>query len=79
MLNKFYLKSRKIHRFLAVFAVVFGLLMSVTGAVLKYGLPSQRQARILHNAMSPLFTLLLLGMIITGLFIFLFPYLKKKS
>lgn len=85
-MTKLYLWSKKIHR-LSILAVSFlSLIMAVTGLLLKYSLFAATHLkfinpgliRYLHNQLSPLFALTLLAMILTGGFMYLFPWLNQK-
>ena len=63
-----------------------GLIMAVTGLLLKYSLFASTYlkfinlglVRYLHNQLSPLFALVLFAMILTGGFMYLFPWLNQK-
>jgi len=61
---------------------VLGFLMGATGYMMHEGvyllLPAV-QIRALHNNFSVIFTIILGIMTITGLYLFLFPYLKVKQ
>lgn len=81
---KLYLWARKIHRFLAIIIVVLSLIMGSTGMVMKYPFLSGTfsfinpdAARTLHNNLSSYFAIVLFLMAITGLIMFLQPYLLK--
>ncbi|MEK7597208.1 MAG: hypothetical protein AAB441_01025 [Patescibacteria group bacterium] len=80
-----YVSSRKIHRFLVLIISVIGLLMAGTGTLLKYTFISKKLTfidlgliRSFHNNLSPYFVVVFLGMLITGLAMYLFPMLKNK-
>lgn len=80
-----YLLAKKIHRFLVIIISVIGLLMAGTGTLLKYTFISKKLTfidlgliRSFHNNLSPYFVVVFLGMLITGLVMYLFPMLKNK-
>ena len=80
-----YILSRKIHRILVLMISVIGLLMAVTGIFLKYTFISEKLTfidlgliRFLHNNLSPYFVIVFLGMLITGLMMYIFPFIIKK-
>ena len=80
-----YLLAKKIHRFLVIIISVIGLLMAGTGTLLKYTFISKKLTfidlgliRSFHNNLSPYFAVVFLGMLITGLVMYLFPMLKNK-
>ncbi len=80
-----YLLAKKIHRFLVIIISVIGLLMAGTGTLLKYTFISKKLTfidlgliRSFHNNLSPYFVVVFLGMLITGLAMYLFPMLKNK-
>jgi len=76
-----YLWSKKIHRYLVLIMFVLGLLMSSTGYMMHeniYLLPSS-QIRLLHDNFSILFVIILFIMTITGIYLFIFPYLTMKQ
>ena len=80
-----FLLSKKIHRFLVIIIATIGVLMAGTGILLKYTIISKKLTfidlgliRSLHNNLSPYFAVVFLGMLITGLVMYLFPMLKNK-
>ena len=80
-----FLLSKKIHRFLVIIIATIGVLMAGTGILLKYTIISKKLTfidlgliRSLHNNLSPYFAVVFLGMLITGLIMYLFPMLKNK-
>jgi hypothetical protein len=86
MTTKLYILSRKIHRILVMIISVIGILMAITGVILKYPFISKNLSfldlgliRYLHNNLSPYFTIVFLLMSITGIFMYLFPLLKKSN
>lgn len=73
--------SRKIHRFLVLLMVIIGFFMMSTGLTMKYPEISPfnpKQARILHNALSNYFALILAVMMLTGLIMYITPWLLKR-
>lgn len=80
-----YTFSRKIHRILVLIIMVLGLTMAVTGMLLKYTWITSdyltgidlTQVRSLHNALSTYFGIVLVLMIITGIWMYFYPPLKK--
>ena len=85
MSTNLYLLAKKIHRLLVLIIAVIGVLMAGTGILLKYTFISKKLIfidlgliRSLHNNLSPYFAVVFLGMLITGLVMYLFPMLKNK-
>lgn len=82
-MTKYYLISKKIHRILVLIITVLSLLMALTGLMLKYpafnlNLINLGLVRYLHNQLSPLFGIVLTLMIITGVWMYLYPELQKR-
>jgi len=80
-----YLLAKKIHRMIVLIIIVVGLLMAGTGTLLKYSFVSEKLTfidlgliRFLHNNLSPVFSIVFLGMLITGFIMYLFPMLRNK-
>ncbi len=79
MLNKLYLWSRKLHRVFLFAVVVLTLLMGVTGLFMKYTSFAKSVGvnpgliRYLHNQMSGYFTIVLVIMMLTGIFMYVSP------
>jgi len=79
--------ARKIHRYLVILISVIGLVMMVTGYKMKQAtegvvvLPfiDYHAARVLHNQLSTLFAVILGIMMLTGIFLFLYPWIIKLS
>jgi hypothetical protein len=73
--------ARKIHRFFVLIIVILGFPMSITGAVMKYPqlfpFMDYSLARQTHNTISGLFSPVLAIMSVTGLFMYLYPFLIK--
>ncbi|VVA44469.1 conserved hypothetical protein [Candidatus Roizmanbacteria bacterium] len=85
MSTSLYLLAKKIHRLLVLIIAVIGVLMAVTGTLLKYTLISKKLTfidlglmRSLHNNLSPYFAVVFLGMLITGLIMYLYLLIPKK-
>ncbi len=80
MESKIYYWARKIHRLLVLFMSLLGLLMGVSGTMLKFQIgPNLDLARYVHNQLSTLLFAGLLVMIVTGLLMYLFPLLLKSK
>lgn len=84
-LIKLVVLSRKIHRLLVFFIVGIGLVMMTTGITLERAgegesfLPflNASFARNIHNKFSILFALILFMMMLTGLTLYLYPWIQK--
>jgi hypothetical protein len=75
----FYLFARKIHRLLALFILITGLIMVITGLSMytgNYVSFDPLAVRILHRQLSIVFASILGFMATTGLYLFIFPYLR---
>ena len=84
--TKLYIWSRQIHKLLIFVMTFLTLLMTFTGLLLKYSnivntLPfiNLTLMRYLHNNLSPFFAVVLILMLITGLYMYVYPTLKKSS
>ena len=85
-MTKLYLWSRQLHRILVLIITALGLIMALTGFLLKYSSFAASHlkfinlglVRYLHNQLSPFFGLVLILMVLTGLFMYLFPWLNQK-
>ena len=81
---KLYLLSKKIHRVLVIAISLMILFMEITGFFLKYSSVANifsvdlRLARYLHNSLSPFFSIILVLMALSGIIMYLFPFLRKK-
>lgn len=80
-----YILSRKIHRILVLIISVIGILMAITGILLKYTFIATKLTfidlgliRFIHNNLSPFFAVVFLGMLITGLIMYIFPLIRKN-
>jgi len=74
--------ARRIHRILLLVIVIIGLIMMITGATMKYPflMPIDPiQARIIHNSVSTVFSFVFLGMMLTGLVMYITPWIVKRS
>lgn len=80
-LMKLNIIARKIHRILVVATVLLGLSMMTTGSLLKFPLFTLDyiMVRSVHNNLSTFFSAALFMMMVTGLFMYLFPYLNKQG
>lgn len=79
---KVYLWCKKIHRYLVLIMAVLGILMGGSGYMMHentYVLLTASQIRTLHNNFSVTFAIVLGIMTLTGLYLFIFPYLKTKQ
>ena len=77
-----YLWCKKIHRYLVLAIATLGVLMGGTGYMMHentYILLPAAQIRTLHNNFSIVFAIVLGVMTLTGLYMFVFPYLKVKQ
>lgn len=86
MMTNLYILSRKFHRILVLIISVVGLLIAITGTLLKYTFIATKFTfidlsliRYIHNNLSPYFTIAFLGMIITGIFMYIFTFPKNKK
>lgn len=82
---KIYLLAKIIHRlflYLTSFLIIF---MSITGLLLKYSFFSRLPfldlvlVRILHNDFSIYFVISLSIMMLTGIYMYLFPHLRARN
>lgn len=80
-----FLLSKKIHRFLVFIIAIIGIIMAGTGILLKYtfivtklSFIDLRLIRFMHNNLSPVFTIVFLVMLVTGLLMYLFSSLRDK-
>jgi hypothetical protein len=84
-MTKLYLFSKSIHRYLVLIVSTLTILMAGTGIMLKYlFLPmalgfDPGTVRYIHNQLSVLFTIALVLMMLTGIIMYIFPLLKKKT
>jgi uncharacterized membrane protein YozB (DUF420 family) len=83
---KYFLISKKIHRFLVVIVTSLILIMAFTGLFLKYPYVSSvfyfldlGMIRYVHNQLSPWLTVFLLLMMITGVIMYLALWPKKNK
>ncbi len=81
-MTKLYLLAKKIHRFLVLIITAITVIMAWTGVMIKYSWTpfgaSLAKARYIHNQLSVIFTLTLLLMAVTGIAMYLLPYLIKR-
>ena len=78
--------ARRIHRLCVLVVIILGLIMMVTGLTMKYAFIARAfpfidpsYARYLHSTASQYFALILLIMMVTGGYMFLYPYLLKRK
>ena len=86
MMIKLYVLSKQIHRLLVFAITILLVVMSFTGILLKYSFIADKFSfidsgyiRYLHNSVSPYFSIVLFLMLITGLYMYLFPILRKRT
>ncbi len=70
--------SRKFHRLCVSLIVIFGVVMMVTGTMMKFGLDTTGSARLLHNLLSPVFAFIFVIMMLTGLVMYIQPWVIKR-
>ncbi len=76
--------AREIHKMFAIATFILGSAMTLTGLILKFPQLSKLPfidpsfSRFLHNALSPFFAVALILMMVTGVFMYVFPWLLKK-
>ncbi|NTU73303.1 hypothetical protein HGB07_03995 [Candidatus Roizmanbacteria bacterium] len=83
----FYLWSKKIHRVLMFVISITTIIMGTTGILLKYSFVTTKflpfidlgAMRYVHNNVSPLFTILLVTMAVTGIYMYFYPILQKRA
>ncbi len=85
-LAKLFTWSKTIHRQSMWGMIILGLTMGITGSMLKYPIASSsipgvslRLVRYLHNQVSPFFGLLLFVMMVTGIYMYWFPWYTKRQ
>lgn len=72
--------TKKIHRIFVAAVILLGTIMAATGIVLKYVGDSLGVVRYIHGNMSPYFTALLMVMMATGAYMYIYPwYLRRKT
>ncbi|MEW6611011.1 MAG: hypothetical protein AB1352_05345 [Patescibacteria group bacterium] len=82
-----YLATKKIHRLLVLVISLFILIMAGTGVLLKYSIFVANNLRFidlgmiryLHNQLSPWFALILFSMALTGLYMYFYPFMRRKK
>jgi uncharacterized iron-regulated membrane protein len=80
-----YLTFRKLHRVLVLVICIATLVMMGTGVVLKYPqitniIPvSLSSVRTLHNTASPLFSIVLFLMMLSGVVMYFYPIIVKRK
>jgi len=77
-----FLLSKKIHRLLVILIILLGIIMTITGYMIKVRLYfpfDPRAIRMIHSTISLYFAGVLGAMSLTGLYMYLFPYLGKKQ
>lgn len=80
-----YLLSKKIHRLLVVLISFSIILMTATGLMMKYPritnvIPFNLvSVRTLHNLASPIFSIILVLMMVTGIIMYFYPVLTNRK
>jgi hypothetical protein len=75
-----YMNMRKLHRFFVLIIIALGLLMAITGIMIKYMLFDAGMARYIHNNISVIFTAVLIIMTCSGAFMYSYPiYTRRKQ
>lgn len=90
-LQKLFALSKSIHRKLVLLMIPIGSIQAFTGVILKYELFFRKTffldtvvVRSLHSSLSVYFTMILTGMMLTGSYVYIYPWfarqrLKKKE
>jgi hypothetical protein len=85
-LGKLAVYARKLHRILVLFISVLSLIMIATGLTLRGGDEAGEKPFInynvawsVHGAVSVFFAIVLGLMLITGLYLYLYPWIQKLS
>ncbi len=92
-MNDLYLLCRKIHRFSIFLVIPLGLTMMASGLLLKQSLENEPNEflagyltpdlliwiRLIHRSLSTPFAIILAVMMLTGGFMYLFPWLNRKT
>ncbi|MFA6391660.1 MAG: PepSY domain-containing protein [Patescibacteria group bacterium] len=86
-MNNLYLFSKKIHRYLVIIIMSLGLLMTISGSLLKFPKIASEYLtfinmgliRYLHNQLSTYFGIVLFLMILTGAWMYFYPMWKQKK
>jgi polyferredoxin len=80
-LSKLAVYARKSHRFFVILVILLGLVMMITGSAMKYPdlvpFVDPFAARRFHGLISTFFSLVLFVMILTGGFMYIYPWLIK--
>ncbi len=80
---KLYLLAKKIHRFLVLIITAIMAIIIWTGMMMKYSWApfgmNLAKARYVHNQLSVIFTIVLALMAITGVAMYLVPFLIKRK
>jgi uncharacterized iron-regulated membrane protein len=79
--------SRKIHRYLVIIIISLGLLMTISGSLMKYPKIASEYItfinmgyiRYLHNQLSTYFGIVLFLMTLTGAWMYFYPIWKQKK
>jgi hypothetical protein len=77
-----FLLSKKIHRWLVLLILLLTICMVATGLMMYFGnflSFSPTTIRVFHNRISMGFSIVLGTMALTGLCMFIFPYVKNKQ
>jgi hypothetical protein len=87
MMIKIYLFMKKVHRILVLIIITLGLFMGATGTLLKFSAFSAKYfsffdlglIRYLHNQISIYFSIVLLLMIFSGTWMYVYIWLKGRK
>jgi len=80
--SQLFLFFKKVHRYLVMLIIMTGLVMIITGIMLYLGqflIFDSYTVGWIHNNISIFFAVILLIMMITGFYLFIFPYLPVKK
>lgn len=81
-----YLWAKKNHRFLVPIVIFLSLIMLTTGVMMKYEQALQKFSSInftlvrsFHSNTSTYFSIVLTAMLITGTYMYIYPWLQRKK
>ncbi len=81
-MQKLYIFAKQIHRLLVIAITGLGAVMALTGFILKYpgllGVGNLGLVRFVHSTMSTAFGIVLVFMVLTGLVMYLVPWVQKR-
>jgi uncharacterized iron-regulated membrane protein len=74
------IKMRKIHSAFGMITILLTIIMAFTGLDLKYNFIADSGIyRFVHNNISPVFTIFLVVLAITGCYLYFYPYLMRRK